>query len=272
MDPSTTLATPTASVSLTGFEDTIARPDGALIFTATAIDAAGNLAVAEVTIQVDNSAPSKVLSSPSDGENVSGTVTLAASAEDANLDSIQILVDGSLVTESSTSPLEVEFDTTSILDGAATVAVVVRDLAGNESVCEVTMVVDNIGVKLRPAALQLEWSNKKGKGSQDDDDHFVHVKLTGPNLGLLLPVEQRDFHLRVPGGSPVPAQSGWSGDDQIQGTGDDARLRVRFSRNELANVLRATLPPQGGGKPRRVPVEVVASGKVIGVAQLKVVH
>ncbi|MEW6744024.1 MAG: Ig-like domain-containing protein [Planctomycetota bacterium] len=231
LDGSTIYAPPVQSDARHAEEDTTHWPDGPLTLTVTAKDDAGNETSAAVIVIVDNTAPSRQILSPTDGDIVSGIIMIITEAADANLESIEILVDGVSIRTSSSSPFSLPFDTTQDLDGTITIQALVRDLAGNVDSCSVTVFVDNIGFVLTPATLNLK---SKGKES-------VFAHLEGPNVAMLLPTEEQDLELHVPGGSPVLAVAGFSGDDGVSDDDGDGipELLVRFDRQKLISAIQA---------------------------------
>ena len=248
-DDSKVYATPVAADTLYGAEDTTLRPDGPATFTATARDAAGNVATATVTVTVDNSNPTTALVSPQDGDVVRGTLRIEGNAADANLASLAAFVDGQEVGSSTTSPLVVDFDTTRQLDGATFVELRVTDTAGNVATSVAHVTVDNVAVDLKPAHLKL---TSKGKGTA-----HVEASLSGPNLDLLLPLADHSVELRIPGGNAVPAVA--------SGEVKNGKLEVRFLRSEVVASIRAGI--DGGAidaEGRRVEVTLVADGRVLG--------
>ena len=90
----------------------------------------------------------------------------------------------------------------------------------------------------------------------------------GPNLALFLPTEDHAIELRVPGGSPVSAQQGWDGDDELIAGG--TALKIPFPRSDLIASIQAGLA--GGQIPAaasEVQVTLVADGLVIGTTNVK---
>ena len=256
LDDSETYDPPVASDTRYGFEDTTRWPDGALVFSASATDAAGNQVLTSLTVELDNTAPRNCLVSPSDGQIVVGTIVIQAQACDPNLASIEILVDGVSLGTSQVSPFSLTYDTEAVVDGSLVIQVVVRDLVGNEASCAATVFVDNMSARLVPKKLNLK---SKGKGP-------VQVHLVGPNLALLLPTEEHGFELRVPGGSPIPSITGWGGDDSV----DEGKLKVQFDRPALINsiiggIVVGTIDPA-----KDVPIDVAADGKVLQTILVKV--
>ena len=101
-DPSQVFAPPRTSTSVSGSENTIGRSDGPITLRARATDAAGNEAETSIVVVVDNTCPDRRLVTPSQGQRVSGTITLHARSDAPDLASIQILVDAyKIVTGSS---------------------------------------------------------------------------------------------------------------------------------------------------------------------------
>jgi hypothetical protein len=120
--------------------------------TARARDAAGNTTVsAAVSVNVSNSAPldnvrpNVTLTSPTNGQTVSGTITLAAAATDnVGISSVVFSVDGSaLNAEDTTSPYSATLDTTRLTNGQHYVQALARDRAGNSQLAQVSVTVAN---------------------------------------------------------------------------------------------------------------------------------
>src|SRR6185295_18597732 len=94
---------------------------------------------------VDNTAPDvAIVGAPTEGQFVSGTVGIAASASDATLPvaSVKFYVGGSLLGIDSTAPFSRNWNTMTGADGGATIQVVVADMAGNTT----TSAVRNVSV------------------------------------------------------------------------------------------------------------------------------
>lgn len=267
-DASRIYATPVASDSLHGAEDTTLRPDGLVSFAVTVRDAAGNVATASVSVELDNSNPASSLVAPHDGDVVRGGITIQAAASDPHLASLTLLVDGVQVATSTTSPLLVPFDTRSRLDGAMTVELRVSDTAGNTGTSSARVTVNNISFELEPSQVRLK--------SQGRDEGHVQAKLSGTNLALLRPTQSHAIELRIPGGNPVPALAGTHDDDDDDDDRDSdghresgRTLKVQFSRSQLIASIRAGI---AGGRidagSRRVVVALVVDGLVQGTTVL----
>jgi probable HAF family extracellular repeat protein len=230
-DASITYGTPASADTRFGSENTARWPDGPLTLSATSVDAAGNESLQSVTVTVDNTAPQKSLLAPTDGDVVTGTLAIQADAQDSNLSSIEIKVDGVSQGTSATSPFTVNFDTSQRLDGTMSVDVIVTDAAGNASSCSASVTVNNIAYRATPATLNLK---SKGNGP-------VFAHLEGVSVGLLIPTENQTLELRVPGGSPVLATVGFSGDDATTDADGDGlpELQIRFDRKDLIASIKA---------------------------------
>ena len=97
-----------------------------------ATDNAGNVANGYRTLIVDNTAPSAVITSPANGAQVSGVVTLSASAMDnMALNYLAFEVDGQLLTPySASSPFTKTWDSTG-KSGTHVIVAIASDRAGN---------------------------------------------------------------------------------------------------------------------------------------------
>jgi hypothetical protein len=133
--------------------DTTTAANGLHLLSAVAVDTAGNVtSSAPVAVEVfnppplDATNPTVSVSAPSEGDNVRGTVALAATADDnAGVVGVQFTVNGQdLGAEDSTAPYTGTWDTaTGVADGLHTVVAVARDAAGNTSSDSVQVTVDN---------------------------------------------------------------------------------------------------------------------------------
>jgi len=83
----------------------------------------------------DTTPPTVSITSPSDGETISGTVALRASAADnVGVAGVQFRIDGAnFGAEDTSAPYSVSWNTTSASNGSHTITAVARDTAGNRS-------------------------------------------------------------------------------------------------------------------------------------------
>ena len=129
--------------------DTTLVPDGHYDLRILITDNADNVTTTDLPDKVvDNTAPDVALvGAPTEGQLVSGTIGIAASASDATspVASVKFYVRGSLLGTDSTAPFSLNWNTTTGADGAATIQVVVEDMAGNTTTSAVRNVsVDNV--------------------------------------------------------------------------------------------------------------------------------
>ena len=129
--------------------DTTVPGDGAYHLRARIHDNASNVSTIDLhpggagVVVVDNTAPTASVGSPAGGTFVSGnTVTISASASDANPLTYAFLVNGSVI--ASGAAASANWDSTSLGDGPAQIQVRATDPAGNSTTsAPVTVNVDN---------------------------------------------------------------------------------------------------------------------------------
>ena len=259
-DASITYVSPLGSDTREATENTTRWPDGDLILKATATDAAGNQATAQVQVTVDNTAPTKTLISPVDQSVVSGTIWIEAEAADTNFKSLEIRVDGQSLLTSSLSHVKVPYDTTIRLDGTMVVEAIATDLATNISTSQATVTVNNITFRLTPVTLNLE-----SKGQENS----ITAHLEGVNLSLLVPPTGHTVELRVPGGSPILVSSSTPLADCDEDQVPDANLK--FSRQALIAAIKAGIATEKIEPNGDVPVQLVVDNDfVIGTATIRI--
>ncbi len=119
---------------------------GTTSFTITGTGtSATHTASASVTVTNTNQAPTVSFTSPTAGSTVSGTITVAANAADADgtVASVKFtLPDGTSVTD-TTSPFSTTFDTTKVANGSATFSATATDNQGASTTTSVTVTVNN---------------------------------------------------------------------------------------------------------------------------------
>ncbi|WPB82347.1 Ig-like domain-containing protein [Archangium violaceum] len=108
--------------------------NGPYTLTARAYDAAGNVSERTVNVTVDNdfTPPSAaVLTAPSSGALLSGTVTLEASAsDDREVKLVEFFLDGARIGSDTTAPFSFTWDTGTAFNGSHTLSVQAHDAAG----------------------------------------------------------------------------------------------------------------------------------------------
>ena len=128
--------------------DTTAVPDGHYDLQILVTDNANNTTATTLADKiVDNTPPNvAVVGSPTQGAVVSGNLGITASAADVTspIASVQFLVNGSPLDTDTTAPYSTTWNSASGPDGAATIQVVVTDMAGNSTTSALrTITVDN---------------------------------------------------------------------------------------------------------------------------------
>jgi hypothetical protein len=138
--------------------------------TATARDAAGNRSTSTVTVTMADTIPPTVsITSPSNGQTVSGTVNLTASATDnVGVVGVQFLVDGANYGAEQTSGYSISLNTTALTNGAHTVSAIARDAAGNKATAAaVNMTVSNTTTPPAPTSNAVVRVNAGGSAYTD---------------------------------------------------------------------------------------------------------
>ena len=250
-------------VTGTSFEDTTVRLDGTLVFSASATDAAGNTSTASVVVEVDNTAPEKTLVTPSHGQSVAGVMDIIAEADDPNLATLEILVGGSSLGTSFSSPFATTFDTRTLLDGPLAVTVVATDLAGNLATCTAEVTVSNQQVEIAPRTLNLGSSGK---------ELSVTGLVEGPSTALLLPAASHSILLRIPGGSSVRATAGFSGGDVLGDADLDGvpDVTIKFDRQAVIASIQAGIDAGLIVPGTLLTVTIVVDGRALGSDRIRV--
>lgn len=135
--------------------DTNRVANGSHTIAAEARDTAGQTAVAEIQVRVENAPadapPSVTISAPNDGATVSGTVTIRAEAsDDRGVVSVRFLVDGALLSEDASSPYEAAWDTSAVAAGSHSIVAEARDTGGQSARTAITVTVRNAAVDQAP--------------------------------------------------------------------------------------------------------------------------
>jgi len=164
--------------------DTTRVANGIHTLVTRARDEAGNLATSgTIAVTVDNplpddSPPRVTMTTPGDGEVVSGPVAVSAEAsDDVGVVGVQMLLDGMpLGFELGMAPYSLAWDTTLVGDGTHLIAARARDAAGNETVSSpVAVTVTN-----EPAAV-TEGSGEDGANGVPADARVeVSLERDGP--------------------------------------------------------------------------------------------
>lgn len=135
--------------------DTTAFTNGAYTLTAIALDAAGNQGMITRTVNIlnvvvpppDTSAPSLLITSPTSGATVGGTISIDATASDnVGVSSVQFKVGSTVISTDTSTPFSASLNTTSLSDGPLTITAVAADAVGNMTTVTRTVNVSNVVV------------------------------------------------------------------------------------------------------------------------------
>lgn len=137
---SSLLGTSTSSQSAFSW-DTMQYPNGTYILQAQAFDAAGNSAAVSVpNIRVENRVPDTVapivtIATPQDGSTVSKNFSAKASAsDDVGVTRLELFLDGSLVSSTSSAALSVMINASKLAKGLHSLVAKGCDAAGNQGI------------------------------------------------------------------------------------------------------------------------------------------
>ncbi|GGL17172.1 Ig-like domain-containing protein [Mangrovihabitans endophyticus] len=139
--------------------DSEAKPDSVIAVTARAVDTAGNIGLSEGrtftvsnSVPLDQSAPTVALTAPVDGATVSQMVTLSAEASDNDAVSrVLFYVGDDLIGAAKSAPYTLEWDSSTLPDGAVGVQAKALDLSGNLGASTVhTVTVSNYSLDTTP--------------------------------------------------------------------------------------------------------------------------
>jgi len=257
LPPSTSAAAaydpPRSSDVMSGQEDTTRWPDGPLVLSVRAVDAAGNEAQALVSVMVENLGDPAITITPPDGSVVSGVLPITVEVSGMELAALELLADGVLLASSDASPLSASFDTTHRLDGALTLRVVARSTTGQVISASAEVTVDNLSIRLMPACLPLKAC---GRG-------IVLARVCGESANLLFPLQESRVRLLVPGGSPVPAIMVGRGRKGVCREAAEGRVILAFERSKLVASIQAGIAAGAIEPGSSVEVALVAEEEAV---------
>ncbi len=161
--------------------DTASAANGARTLQARAVDAAGNTASStQITVTVsggveDITPPTVNLTFPGNGATVSGTISLAATAnDDFGVASVEFFLDGVSLgfgnPSAQAGPWTLAWNTTSVSAGTHALSVIAKDARGNQTLDNDTSVTVNQTV----LAVDESFSNRNADG-----DYFDQTGWTG---------------------------------------------------------------------------------------------
>jgi subtilisin family serine protease len=136
-------ATWTANGTVTYFWDTTTLTDGAYTIATKVYDNANNFATDEVSVIVDNTPPIAEVITPTALDYVKGNCEITIFAYDANLNVIQLSVNGNELTSWTTNGANSFIWNTSSINDARTIVLSVYDKAGTKTERTIIVIVDN---------------------------------------------------------------------------------------------------------------------------------
>ena len=102
-------------------------------------------AVSATTFSVNDVLPTISLTAPSNGQTISGSVTLSANASDpVGIANVQFLIDGVPVGTVKTAPFTTNIHTTTLTNATHQISAMVTDTVGNQASATVTVTVNNV--------------------------------------------------------------------------------------------------------------------------------
>lgn len=232
--------------------DTTALTDGPFVVSARASDRAGNVSTSpDTSLVAENAVASGFLVSPLEGAILRGsTLVVRVETGTASFQSGECFLDDTSIGTFMTATFQRSVSVAGFLDGLSTVRCSVRSRSGSLSTESVSVTIDRWSVSVTPTRLDLR--PRHGCGADD-----VSVVVQGPNAELLLPVGPRRLALAVPGGAPVPVESGTR-------LGSSGKVRLEFDRDGLVASLRAGIAGHFIDPNRPVPVSLISASRVIG--------
>jgi hypothetical protein len=213
------------------------------------------------TGSADVTPPAVTLTSPSGGETVRGTLTLAADAsDDSGVARVEFLVDGATVGSDSTAPYALDWSSASGSDGVKSVAARAVDAAGNEATSSPrTIAVDNTapetaidsgpsGITTSGSAAFVFSASEPGASFDCALDDASYTACSSPVSYAGLGDSQHTFRVRAADGlgnaDQTPATRSWTVDatppETTIDSGPSGSISSRsatftFSASELAS-------------------------------------
>jgi phosphodiesterase/alkaline phosphatase D-like protein len=155
----------TGTGAFTGYLTNL-NPAATYYIRAYATNSAGTAYGGQRQFTTGSAVVSVSITEPGQGEVVSGTVTIAASASVSSsttnqttalsIDRVEFYIDDTLIAEDTTQPYETQWDTTTVLDGSHTIKAAAYDQDDNSARDEISVTVSNIPI---PVEIILNRTN-----------------------------------------------------------------------------------------------------------------
>lgn len=164
---------------------TASLPPGQYTLTAKAYDAAGNVGTSEEVVYVagDSVVPSVAISAPGNNSQVSGTVTVTASATDnVGVSGFALYDNSTLIFAANQSSISYNWNTATAGSGSHTLVAIASDAAGNAGSASVTVNVVNDTTPpsvtiISPASTKLSNANLKIAASALDNVAVARMEV-----------------------------------------------------------------------------------------------
>jgi len=115
----------------------------------------GVISYTDPNLVPDTTSPTASITSPANGGTVANTVTVAATASDnVAVTKVEILIDGVLKVADTTAPYSYSWDTTAVNNATHLISIKAYDAAGNSTVKQISVTVDNVVVVDNPPIVQ----------------------------------------------------------------------------------------------------------------------
>ena len=205
---------------------TTAVADGGHTVTAEATDTGAQTVSHSIGVTVDNTAPSVSITSPLDGDTVSGAVDITAGASDATSGVVQVeyFVEGTSIGVDSdgSDGWSTTWDTTSVSNGSQALTATATDAAGNSTTSSlVTVTVDNATA----TAVIVDSVTYATAGGKNGDLHLSITVALVDNQGN--PVSGASVSIFLEATDDGTWIGAWSG---TRTTGDDGTVRFRLRK------------------------------------------
>lgn len=247
--------------------DTTTLPDGPFTISETVTDNAGNVSVTQLTATADNHQPALFITSPTNGQVLTTSMTVSTNVVDTYFKSVECFVDGVSLGVSTSKTFTTSYSLLSKMDGDVNVTCTETDLAGGVVSQTVTPTVKNWTERMRPQHLNL-----------CEHDPYVSMAVLnidpkGTNVNLLLPIAGKNLTFQIAGVTAVPvikAIAPGHGDDDDEGedhdNDDHAKRRVilKVSTKAFTDALKAAIATHSIDTSKPVTIKLYSGTHYIG--------
>lgn len=149
------------------------------------VDAAAAVAAAKGTSSTDTTLPTVAITSPSQGAQVKGLITVDVAANDnIGVVRVDLIVDGKLFASDSSAPYGFALDTTQLADGSRGLVAQAHDAAGNKASHSISITVANTVVDPTPTPTPTPTPDAIAPTVQISQP-VAGARLSGANLKII---------------------------------------------------------------------------------------